>query len=409
MPTTLTARDRTRLLLAALGRVDDGELREGLDRLGARSDVPRPVVSAANAMRRSRALADALTRPPYRVVIPFLAASVADECLGKTITALGDSSDDPTREQLTEALETIRESFSEPTIAVMLASVATDEMPASELCLELLTSDERFGLQGWEREAEDRPSGDAEDHGSPTAATMGADDQGDDHGADRHSASPEQRAARQQRRREGAEARRRQKANARRAVEAVRSKRKVRPRSQPVSVPAAPAPSASPRPRPAPTLVRRARLTPAQAREFDADDPLVGALVFVWVPFSEAAEDVDPDPGAGREGSPETEEGAIGSAADASDGEALEEPEAETGKLRPCVVVGVSAGYLLVRPGYSDGGRKSRDWTSVAIGRWRQVGLDQPTWIGAETLRVPKPELSSPPARLATEDWNALW
>ena len=124
----------------------------------------------------------------------------------------------------------------------------------------------------------------------------------------------------------------------------------------------------------APKLTRRATLTPAQEESFDRRDPWATGVVYAWVAF----DSVDP-----------------------------EHPELE-GKSRRCVVVAGSATELLVRPGYSEGGTKSRDWKAVALRHWKQAGFDQPTWIDSETLEVPRPEVG-PVGWLASEDWNALW
>ena len=122
-------------------------------------------------------------------------------------------------------------------------------------------------------------------------------------------------------------------------------------------------------------MTRRATLTPLQEEEFDRLDPLVGSVVFAWVPF---------DPG--------TDEGS-----------------GSEGKSRRCVVVAGSPTHLLVRPGYSEGGTKSRDWKAVPLRQWRQAGFDRPTWIDAEALRVPRDPEQAPVGRLDPEDWNSLW
>ncbi len=422
MPQTQTARDRTSLILSALARVDEPDLRAALDRLAGRSETPRPVVSAAHALRRSRTIVDAMARPPYRAVLPFLAASVSDECLMRTIEVLGDSSEDPTREELTEALDTVGSEFPDPTVAVMLVSVGTDDMPASALCLDLVTGNPRWGLAG-QATPEAGVDADGEGGNSSSSAVDDADDAAGEpsppdepeSSAESAAARAEQRDARRRRRQEEAGERRRQREQARRAAEQLRSRRKVRP-ADPVRAPAPPdEPTrrpAAPARRAAPTLFRRPRLTPSQAREFDGEDPLVGAVVVLWVPFAGDRDDDLEEPGPPSAGGPDVdgagEDGAEPPDADSSQ-PVDEESEPEAGKLRPCIVIGVSADHLLVRPGYSDGGRKSRDWTSVPIQRWRQARLDQPTWIGAEILRLPRPELPPTPARLAADDWNALW
>ncbi len=151
-----------------------------------------------------------------------------------------------------------------------------------------------------------------------------------------------------------------------------------------------------------PTLVREPSLTPAQREEFDPAHPLVGAVVYAWVPF---AGDNDDD-GAVPEGAPRVVAESGGGVPD--DRSVGGDPDGG-GKLRPCVVIGVAGTHLLVRPGYSKGGRKSRDWTSVPVRQWQEAGLDQPTWIGSETERVPRPEVTTSLRRLSVADWNALW
>jgi hypothetical protein len=406
MPPTITARDRVSLLAAALSKVDDADLRAAIDRLGSRSDIPRVVVNAANALRRSRAVSAAVARPPYRAALPYVATAVADDCLARTVEVLGDNSDDPTREQLAEALDVVRESFSDSIIAVMLAAVVADDaMPAAGVCLDIATSDERFGLTDWEPAADDDDASrdvDPSGEGAGPRLAAGGDGAHEDRGA-----SAEQRATRRARRRAVADDRRRRQENAERATARIRSARK---QERAVSSPPRVVPS-SPDRRSAPALVRQPSLSPAQREEFDTTDPLVGAVVVAWVPFDRNAPDDGDAPGGGRsDGRRATGgegEGEVTDDAGASSGPG--EPESEGGKVRPCVVIGVSADHLLVRPGYSEGGRKSRDWTSVPVSHWQAAGLDQPTWIGVETVRVPRPELTSAARRLSVVDWNALW
>ncbi|HLH29495.1 MAG TPA: hypothetical protein VKW77_11285, partial [Acidimicrobiales bacterium] len=464
-PTTLNTRERDRLLATVLSRMPEPDLRAGLERLGSRTDLPRVVVNAANALRRSRGLTEAVGRPPYRAVLPFLAASAAEPCLSETVDELGDASDDPRHEQLEAALETVRSSFPDSTIAVMLASVATEDMPASAVCLDILRTDERYGMTGWWSGGEpgqDQPSDEAPRGEQGDGTTTGGGTEDHDEGAEGELTGPSmsdgpegvpevQRAARRERRRTAADERRRRQDAARRAAEELRRKRREdrsrqsrRPPPGPVPV----SPTDERRPpgrRPAPTLFRRPRLSAAELRAFDPDDPLVGSVVYLFVPFADAADAADEGRGEGEA----TDDGDSGSSGRATGGtlgdaggaggepaaggdrdgepggendvdtadsgqtgdEVTGESEAELpeGKLRPCVVVGVATGELLVRAGYSAGGRKSRDWTSVELRDWRKAGLDQPTWIGAETVRLPRPELTTPPRRLSVDDWNALW
>ncbi len=293
-----------------------------------------------------------VTRPQYRAVLPYVAAAIADDCLTRTIEVLGDHSDDPTREQLLDALDEVRGSFGDATIAVMLASVANDDMPASDLCFEIVSGDPRFGLNDL---SEPEPAV-AEPRRTPT---------------ERHGVSPEQREARRQKKLRDGEERRKKMEAARKAGEQVRRERK----KERLTPSVASAPKEAPAASSAPRVTRRATLTPLQEEEFDRFDPQVGGVVFAWVPFDPD----DPD----RSGS--------------------------EGKSRRCVVVAGSPTHLLVRPGYSEGGSKSRDWKAVPVRHWKRAGFDRPTWIDAEVLRVPRDPEQVPVGRLAPEDWNSLW
>jgi hypothetical protein len=358
----ITDGDRAALVRTAVSRVGRDEMKEALGRTNEASfQAPKVVTNALNALRKHRDPASVVTRPQYRVALPYLAAVVADDCLGRTIEVLGDHSDDPTREQLLEALDQVRASFTDVTVGVMLASVADSGMPASDLCFELATEDERFGLTGWAT---------AEGSGSrgPAAPTV------------ERATTPEQREARRLKKQRDAEERRRKMEAARKAGEQVRRARKQERSGAASGAAVATArktdrSSSTPDEAPvAPRLTRRASLTPVQEEVFDRHDPWATGVVYAWVPF----DSVDPD-----------------------------QPELE-GKSRRCVVVAGSEGGLLVRPGYSEGGMKSRDWKSVALRHWKQAGFDQPTWIDSETLEVPRPT-EGPIGWLAGEDWNALW
>ncbi|MGB7052980.1 MAG: hypothetical protein WBG41_15560 [Acidimicrobiales bacterium] len=406
MQPTITARDRTSLLAAALSKVEDANLRGAVDHLGTQPGIPRAVLNAANALRRSRRVGATVVRPPYRTVLPYLATVVADECLARTIEVLGDHSDDPSREQLLEAVDTVRESFSDAIVGVMLASVAANAMPASDLCFEIATTDARFGLA----DGPSAPDG-ADGHGDANEPETAAvahledlhDEDGDRHALNSRRATAEQRAARRERRKSAAEDRRRRHETAERAAALVRSARK----QERGGLSAEQSTPAAPEKRSVPALVRQPSLTPAQREEFDPAHALVGAVVYAWVPFDRNTDD-DESPEGGNGAVAESDEDGPGDTSDMSDPDGPNSPNGP-GKLRPCVVIGVGPTHLLVRPGYSKGGGKSRDWTSVPLRLWQEAGLDQPTWIGVETVRVPRPEVTASLRRLSVTDWNALW
>jgi hypothetical protein len=361
----ITDGDRAALVRTAVSRVGRDELKEALARTTEASfQAPKAVANALNALRKHRDPASVVTRPQYRVALPYLAAVVADDCLERTIEVLGDHSDDPTREQLLEALDQVRASFSDVTIGTMLASVADGGMPASDLCFELASEDERFGLTDWATSQGSSPRG-------PSAPVV------------ERATTPEQREARRLKKQRDAEERRRKMEAARKAGEQVRRARKQERSAAATATATATAKDKGADAAPAtagieasvaPRLTRRASLTPVQEEVFDRHDPWATGVVYAWVAF----DSVDPD-----------------------------QPELE-GKSRRCVVVAGSDSALLVRPGYSEGGMKSRDWKSVPLRHWKQAGFDQPTWIDSETLEVPRPS-DGPIGWLASEDWNALW
>jgi hypothetical protein len=227
-------------------------------------------------------------------------------------------------------------------------------MAASDLCFDLLDTEERFGLTDWSRFERSAPTP-AEPRPAPTV-------------------SADQRDARRAKKQRDAEERRREVEAKARAAEQVRLARK-KERAAAGERSSGTQPTDRPTVSVAPSLGRRrALLTPIEEEEFDRDDPWSAGIVLAWVRF----DDVDPD-----------------------------EPELQ-GKVRPCVVIAGSPTHLLVRPGYSQGGVKSRDWKSVPVRYWRQSGFDQPTWIDVIAVRVPRPT-EGPTGWLEPDDWNALW
>ena len=98
--------DRLTLVRAAVARVTNRELQGGAGpeprSVGADPEAhgQRPEGPAQASRPQQR-----LDKAQYRATVPYVAALVADDCLSATIEALGDHSDDPTREQLLEALD----------------------------------------------------------------------------------------------------------------------------------------------------------------------------------------------------------------------------------------------------------------------------------------------------------------
>jgi hypothetical protein len=358
MEREITDSDRMAMVRAAVARLGRDDLKAALARTADASlTASNAVINALNALRKHRDPAGVVSRPQYRAALPYVAAVAADDCLAKTVEALGEHSDDPTQDQLLSALDEVRGTFPDVIVGVMLASVADADMPASDLCFEVAATDDRFGLTDW-AEAVGPPDGLATPPGPrPDRAT-----------------TPEQREARRLKKQKDAEERRRKLEAARRAGEQVRRARKQERSSAGPAVSGKDRPDPSGRTGGAARLNRRASLTPLQEDEFDRHDPWAGGVVFAWVPF----DSIDPD-----------------------------HPELD-GKSRRCVVVAGSPTHLLVRAGYSEGGMKSRDWKAVPVRHWKRAGFDQPTWVDSDLLRVTRPA-EGPVGWLASEDWNALW
>ena len=352
-PITESAREA--MLLAALSRVDARALKESLAQVAdPRFPISKPIANALAALRKHRDPASVLGRAQYRAALPYAAAVYAEPCLAAVIEALGDHADDPTREQLLDAVDAVGGDFDDSAVTVMLASVADGEMAASNLCFTLLDADGRFGLPGW-REFERKSAEPA----ARTAIAAGT--------------TTEQRQARRARKQRESDQRRKKAEAAATAAEQVRAARK---RDRAAATEHLPAPTADPAPtQVVPTLGRRrALLTPIEEAEFDREDPWSAGVVLAWVPF---------------------------------DAEDPEHPDLD-GKVRPCVVIAGSTTHLLVRPGYSAGGVKSRDWKSHPVRHWRRSGFDEPTWIDVVAVSVERSE-DGPTGFLEADDWNALW
>lgn len=139
---------RQQRLRAAVIAVPPDQLRAAVRRIG--EDVIRALTSQArplaNQLRRSGNPADLLRRVPNPQVVAVVADQLAEEPLEVVRALLGDAADAPTREQLLDALGKLLELFDVALVRVMLATVALADASASDLCDDLLVSDERFAL-----------------------------------------------------------------------------------------------------------------------------------------------------------------------------------------------------------------------------------------------------------------------
>ncbi len=256
MEARITDEDRSAVLRECVSRIPGSELRTALATMSVSSQVPPVAVRALNALRKHRHPESVVTKAQYRVALPYVAAIVSEGCLEATIDALGDHAQDPDRDQLLAALDEVGTRFSEPIVAVMLASASDSEMPAADLCFRILTTDERYELG----KAEEVSSTSAPAEGRDGVATFDEPDGGGTVGSSPHDPGshddtgagsprhPDQRVsgldaatdgpdratteakrkARKRRRHEAAETRRRTEETSRRAIEGVRREKKRR-------------------------------------------------------------------------------------------------------------------------------------------------------------------------------------
>ncbi len=79
------------------------------------------------------------------------------------------------------------------------------------------------------------------------------------------------------------------------------------------------------------------------------------------------------------------------------------------GKVRPCVVVAASGrDDLVVRPCYSEGGRRAGDFRAVPVSDVKQAGLDRITYVSHEERRIPRTSVAGELGWLPVADWNQL-
>lgn len=103
-----------------------------------------PIRTALRALRRKSDPATALRQPQYRPTAPLVAEAVSEPCMDAVVAALGDAAEEPDRQQVLDAVAEVADRFPTSMLALMLAYVSVTDMPAADVCDEILTSDERF-------------------------------------------------------------------------------------------------------------------------------------------------------------------------------------------------------------------------------------------------------------------------
>jgi hypothetical protein len=136
-------------LLGSLLALDDETLRLALATMSEtnRAEVGTALQLPKAAMHLGDALVP-LVRRKARASSPqrqlSVAFAVSDLVNDTTIAALGDRSDDPSRDDMLEVLPGVIERHGVPLVNVMLAAYAASEAPCAAVFAELLDTDERF-------------------------------------------------------------------------------------------------------------------------------------------------------------------------------------------------------------------------------------------------------------------------
>jgi hypothetical protein len=332
---------------AACGDLSQGELTE----LARAAGVPRVVLardSSAARVLRNRARRSARTA---RVVVEMLVLPTRD----LVVAALGDErSEDPTYEDLLTVLPDIVERHGPRRVALLLAFAVDEKWAAADPCRRLLETDDRFVI-----DALGEPADDDTDHTPPRRSPAKPVD------AEARPSPPK---------------RSKQDRGKRKPPQAPPPRYKKKRPSDSTDHGNAPSDDTTTAAPPAVTLNgvavrpdahdRRPVRLVGSHRDLDRNDPLVGRMVLAEVAFD------GPIPGQ---------------------------------KVRPCVVIAASGrDELVVRPCYSEGGRRAGDFRAVPVSDVKQAGLDRVTFVSHDECRIPRSSVTAELGWLPVTDWNQL-
>jgi hypothetical protein len=145
-PSAAEIEARMERLLPMLRWVGDAHVARSLRSLTVAELNLQPVTvrTALQALKRKRDPTNYLAQSQYRFTIPLVAEVASESCQEAVVSALGEAADHPDRAQLLSALEEVRDRFPVSTVALTLSYVSVTDMPAADLCDEILTSEEQF-------------------------------------------------------------------------------------------------------------------------------------------------------------------------------------------------------------------------------------------------------------------------
>jgi hypothetical protein len=259
--------------------------------------------------------------------------------LEKTIELLGDHAESPTYDQLSEAVDQLLASgSSNDDVVAVLAYAVGASFPAAPHCRRLLEERPEFSLPA------------LPDVVAPAVLAAPRE------------VSAEIREQRRNRRED--EKRKRKSASSARPPRPTKAKGgSTRPDAGATKPASVTPPTSEER--------RRLLLTPLETSRFDAEHPLVGAVLVVEIPFDAQ----DPD-----------------------------QPDVKS-KDRPVLVVAASSEELLVRPIYSNPSP-----ARTLFQPWRRVGLDHVSYVADERVVVANAGLEPVQqlGQLTTPEWNSL-
>ncbi len=330
---------------AACGDLTQGELSE----LAQVAGVPRVVLvrdSSGARILRNRARRNTRT---LRIVVELLVRPTRD----LVIAALGEHSEDPSYDDLVSVLPDAVARDGARRVALLLAYAVDDKWAAADPCRRLLETDDRFAPDALGDPIDDE----IEATPPKPARTKPGNERADEARPKRTKAGKRKRTPPQsppprykKKRSSGAT-----------------TDEDAPPRATSTDLPAVTVNGAAFRPD---AHDRRAIRLVGSYRDLDRDDDLVGRMVLAEVVFD------GPTPG---------------------------------GKVRPCVVVAASGrGDLVVRPCYSEGGRRAGDFRAVPVSDVRQAGLDRITYVSHDECCIPRSAVAGELGWLSVADWNQL-
>jgi hypothetical protein len=329
---------------AACGDLTQGEVTELARVVG----VPRVVISrdssSARVLRR-RARRSAKTA---KLIVEVLVRPTRD----LVIADLGERSEDPSYEDLVSVLPDAVVRHGARRVALLLAFAVDDKWAAADPCRRLLETDDRFVSDALGEPVDDDVETTPPKGSRPKPA-----------GEDAEQSRPKRTKVD---RRKGT-----------RQNPPPRYKKKKSPGAT-TDEDAPPEPKNA---EPPPVMLNGATIRPGahdrrtirlvgSYRDLDRDDPMVGRMVLAEVVFD------GPIP---------------------------------CGKVRPCVVVAASGrDDLVVRPCYSEGGRRAGDFRAVPVSDVRVAGLDRVTYVSHEERCIPRSAVAGELGWLPVADWNQL-